>query len=187
MLKSLGGDGMCDTSDAISELYDLKYPAGLITLEEWSQLNKDMRAALVNLPSGEAAAKVDHSGQGEGLIAYIRLWSWYNANSSERGYEYRIKALSPDRCRLVSGAADAIERWESRLMTAQEGGANFTCAEGWKVSILKTNLPEALDKEVALRTAELGDSYERTRAFIMKYALQERAHSKTAMDASALT
>ena len=82
MLKSLGTDGTCETSDAVSELYDEKRPGGLITLQERSHLNKDLWAALVNLSSGEAAAKVDRSGQGEGLIAYIRIWSWYNANSS---------------------------------------------------------------------------------------------------------
>ena len=77
MLKSLGTDGRCETSDAVSELYDSKHPAGLITLQVWSQLNKDLWAALVHLYSGEAAAKVDRSGQGEGLVAYIRLWFWY--------------------------------------------------------------------------------------------------------------
>ena len=87
-------------------------------------------------------------------------------------YEHRMKALSPDRCKSASGVADAIERWESRLMLVQEGGASFVCGEGWKVAILRKILREALDKEVALRTAELGDSYDKTRAFVMKYAAQ---------------
>ena len=61
------------------------------------------------------------------------------------------------------------------------------CGEGWRVSLLRKILPEVLDKEVALRSAELGDSYDKTRASVMKYAAQERIHSNTDMDASALT
>ena len=72
-------------------------------------------------------------------------------------------------------------------MFIQEWGASFVCGEGWKVSLLRKILPEALDKEVALRTAELGDSYDKTRAFVMKYAAQERIHSNTDMDTSKLS
>ena len=141
----------------------------------------------MHLSTGEAAAKVDHSGQGEGLIAYIRVWNWYNANASVQAYEQRMKVLSPDRCKSAAGVADAIERWENRLMLIQEGDASFVCGEGWKVSLLRKILPEVLDKEVALRSAELGDSYDKTRAFVMKYAAQERIHSNTDMDTSELS
>ena len=50
-------------------------------------------------------------------------------------------------------------------------------------------LPESLDREVALRTSELGDNYEKMRSFIMKYALQERAASQSskAMDTSVVS
>ena len=68
--------------------------------------------------------------------------------------------------------ADAVERWENRLSLIQEGDSNFICGEGWKVSLLKKSLPEGLDKEVALRSSELDDSYEKTRAFIMKFVVQ---------------
>ena len=50
---------------------------------------------------------MDHSGQGEGLIAYIRVWQWYNANASVHKYEHRMKVLSPDRCKSAAGVADA--------------------------------------------------------------------------------
>ena len=73
MSKSLGTDS--ETSDAVSELYDEKCPSGLITCLDWSQFNKDLWAALVHVSTGEAAAKVDHWGQGESLIAYIRVWN----------------------------------------------------------------------------------------------------------------
>ena len=116
---------------------------------------------------------MDNSGQGEGLVAYIRLWSWYNSNSSERKYEYRQQVLSLDRCKAVSGVADAIERWESRLASVQEADGSFSCSEGLKIALLRKILPESLDKEVALRTSELGDIYDKMRSFIMKYALQE--------------
>ena len=121
------------------------------------------------------------------MVAYIRLWSWYNATSNERKYEYRAQVLSPDRCKLVSGVADAIERWESRLATVQQGDESFTCAEGWKIVIFKKRLPGTFDNEVALRTSELGGNYEKMRAFIMKYAIQERAKNSKAMDTSALS
>ena len=58
------------------------------------------------------------------------------------------------------------------------------CGEGRKVSLLRKILPEVLDKKVALRSAELRDSYDKTRAFVMKYAVQERMHSNTDMDTS---
>ena len=119
----------------------------------------------MHLSTGEAAAKVDHSGQGEGLVAYIRVWNWYNANASVQKYERRMKVLSPDRCKSAAGVAGAIERWENRLMLIQEGDASFVCGEGWKVSLLRKILPEGLDKEVALRWSELGGSYDKTRAF----------------------
>ena len=89
MSKSLGSG--CETSDAVSELYDEKRPSGTMTCPEWSQFNKDQWAALVHLSSGEAAAKVDHSGQGEGLVAYIRVWNWFNANANVQKYERRMK------------------------------------------------------------------------------------------------
>ena len=49
--------------------------------------------------------------------------------------------------------------------------------------------PESLDKEVALRTSELGDSYDKMRSFVMKYALQERAQAQSskAMDTSVVS
>ena len=81
-------------------------------MQEWSQLNKDLWAALVHLSSEEAGVRVDGSGQGEGLIAYIRIWSWYNANSSVLKYENRMKVLSPDRCKSASGVAYAIDMGE---------------------------------------------------------------------------
>ena len=61
------------------------------------------------------------------------------------------------------------------------------CGEGWKVSLLRKILPEGLDKEVALRSSELGDSYDKTRAFVMKFAVQERMRSNTDMDTSELS
>ena len=78
---------------------------------------------------------MDNCGQGEGLVAYIRLWSWYNSNSHERKYEYRQQVLSPDRCKAVSGVADAIERWESRLASVQQADDSFSCSESWKIAI----------------------------------------------------
>ena len=59
--------------------------------------------------------------------------------------------------------------------------------EGWSVPLLRKIPPEVLDKEVALGSAEHGDSYDRPRAFVMKYAVQERMHSNTDMDASELS
>jgi len=111
MAKSLGSG--CDTADAVSELYEEKRPSGTMTGLEWSQFNKDLWAALVHLSSGEAAAKVDHSGQGEGLVAYIRVWNWLNANVNVQKYEHRMTVLSPDRCKTAATVADAVERWET--------------------------------------------------------------------------
>ena len=82
-------------------------------------------------------------------------------------------------------------RWSvggNRLSLIQEGDSNFICGEGWKVSLLRKILHEGLDKEAALRSSELGDSYEKTRACIMKFAVQERIqHDHTMMDASELS
>ena len=128
MVKSLGSG--CETSDAVSELYDEKRPSGMIRCPEWSQFNKDLWAALVHLSSGEAAAKVDHSGQGEGLVAYIRVWNWFNANANVQKYERRVKVLSPDRRKTAATVADAVERLENRPSLIQEGGSNFICGEG---------------------------------------------------------
>ena len=44
-----------------------------------------------------------------------------------------------------------------------------------------------LDKEVALRSSELGDSYEKTQAFVTKFADLERAQHSTDMDTSELS
>ena len=96
---------------------------------------------------------MDNSGQGEGLIAYIRLWSWYNSNSNERKYEYRQQVLSPERCKAISGVADAIERWEARLASVQQADDSFSFSEGWEIALLRKILPESLDNEVALRTS----------------------------------
>ena len=153
--------GCTDAADAVSDLYDEKRPDGQMPTMEWNQFNKDLWAALVHLSAGEAAAKVDHNGQGEGLMAYLRVWNWFNANANVQKYEHRMKVLSPDRCKTAATVADAVERWENRLSLIQEGDSNFICGEGWKVSLLRKILPEGLDKEVALRSSELGDSYEK--------------------------
>ena len=87
-LNVLGGEsGLYGYPDAVAELYDSKYPFGGVTIHDWNQLDRDLWAALVHLSSGEAGQKVDNSGQGEGLVAYIRSWSWYNSNYRERKYE----------------------------------------------------------------------------------------------------
>ena len=156
-----------------------------MTIMEWTQFNKDLWAALVHLSAGEAAAKVDHSGQGEGLMAYLRVSNSFNANANVQKYDHRMKVLSPDRCKAAAIVTDAVERWENRLILIQEGDPNFICGEGWKVSLLRNILPEGLDKEAALGSSELGDSYEKTRAFIMKLAVQDRIqHDCNMMDAS---
>ena len=108
MSKSLGSDS--ETSDAVSELYDEKRPNGMITCPEWSQFNKDLWAVLVHLSSGEAAAKVDHSGLGEGLVAYIRVWNWFNVKANVQKYERRMKVLSPDKRKTAATVPDAVER-----------------------------------------------------------------------------
>ena len=61
-----------NNADAISELYDLKYPLGDLNIGNWSQLNRDLWSALVHLTTGDPGKKVDNSGHGEGLIAYLR-------------------------------------------------------------------------------------------------------------------
>ena len=99
-----------------------------------------------------------------------------------------MKVLSPDRCKTAATVADAVERWGNRLSWIQEGDSNFICGEGWKVSLLRKILPEGLDKEVALMSSELDDSYEKARAFIMKFAVQEMIqHDHTMMDTSQLS
>ena len=90
--------GCADAADAVSDLYDDKHPDGQITIMGRSQFNEDLWASLVHLTAGEAAAKVDHSGQGEGLMSYLRVWNWFNANANVQKYKHRMKALSPDRC-----------------------------------------------------------------------------------------
>ena len=90
----------------------------------------DLWAALVHLSSGEAAAKVDHSGQGEGLVAYIGVWKWFNAYANVQKYERRVKVLSPDRRKTAATVADSVERWGNRLSPIQEGDSNFICGEG---------------------------------------------------------
>ena len=105
-------------------------------------MNRDLWSALVHLTSGEPGKKVDNSGQGEGLIAYLRLVSLYNANSSDRKYEFRNQVLSPERCKLVSGVADAIERWESQFASVQQQDDSFSCSEGCTIALLRKTLPD---------------------------------------------
>jgi len=62
-------------TDAIAVLYESRYPLGEVTITEWSQLNIDLWSSLVALTSEEPGRKVDNAGQGEGLIAYLRLVS----------------------------------------------------------------------------------------------------------------
>ena len=107
----------------LSRIYTAKKrPDGQMTSLEWNQFNKDLWAALVHLSAGEAAAKVDHSGQGQGLMAYLRVWNWFNANANVQTYEHRMKVLSADRCKTAATVADTVERWENRLSLIQEGG-----------------------------------------------------------------
>ena len=98
-----------------------------------------------------------------------------------------MKVLSPDRCKTAATVADAVERWRNRLSLIQEGDASFICGEGWNVSLIRKTPPEGLDKEVALRSSELEDSNEKTRAFVMKLAAQERIQHSTDMDTSELS
>ena len=99
-----------------------------------------------------------------------------------------MKVLSPDRCKTAATVADAVERWGNRLSLIQEGGFQFNLWRRLESVVVQGNLPEGLDKEVALRSSELGDSYEKTRAFIMKFAVQERIqHDNTMMGASELS
>ena len=82
--------------------------------------------------------------------------------------------MIPDRCKTVATVADAVERWGNRLNIIQEGDSSFIIGEPWKISLLAKMLPEDLANAVALRVEEFGESYEKARAFIMKYAAQHR-------------
>ena len=72
---------MNSSHETIVELYDMLRPSDGMIAAEWKEVNRDFGAALVDMTTGEAVSKVDSSGQGQGLYAYVRLHRWLTAST----------------------------------------------------------------------------------------------------------
>ena len=148
-------------------------------------------AALVHKTTGEARKKVNNTGQGSGLYAYVRVWRWFTGQSTTTQAESRAKILHPDQVKKIELVADAIEDWERRLNLMEEkdlaGGeeeANAKTPDKYKTMALWCMLPDSLRDEVDLKTGEHGGEYSKTRNFVMRFAEAKRKHRDDAMDAS---
>ena len=94
---------MISSYEAIVELYDKQYPNALngIAAAEWKGVNRDCWAALVDRTTGEAASKVDSSGQGQGLFAYVKLRRRFAASTGIGKVECRAKLKRPEQCNAL--------------------------------------------------------------------------------------
>ena len=154
-------------------------------------MNIAIWAALVHKTTGEARKKVNNTGQGSGLYAYVRVWRWFTGQSTTTQAESRAKILHPDQVKKIELVADAIEDWERRLNLMEEkdlaGGeeeANAKTPDKYKTMALWCMLPDSLRDEVDLKTGEHGGEYSKTRNFVMRFAEAKRKHRDDAMDTS---
>ena len=77
--------------EIIVDLYDEQFSDRGMTNVERRELNRDLRAALVDRTTGEAASKLDASGQGQGVWAYLKLRRWFRAATGMAKMERRSK------------------------------------------------------------------------------------------------
>ena len=152
-------------------------------------MNTAIWAALVHKTSGEARKKVNNTGQGSGLYAYIRVWRWFTGQSTTTQAESRAKILHPDQVKKIELLADVIEDWERRLNLMEErdlaGGEDVAVAktlDKYKMSALWRMLPDPLRDEVDLKQGEHNGDYSKTRNFVMRFAEAKRKHRDDNMD-----
>ena len=149
--------------EAIFSIFDEKTDNPDLEHIDFEEMNIAIWAALVHKTSGEARKKVNNTGQGSGLYAYIRVWRWFTGQSTTTQAESRAKILHPDQVKKIELLADVIEDWERRLNLMEEkdiaGGEDATVAktpEKYKTMALWCMLPDSLRDEVDLKQGEHG-------------------------------
>ena len=154
--------------DVIFELFRDTGERSELEYSDFEEMNMAIWAALVHKTTGEARKKVNNTGQGSGLYAYVRVWRWFTGQSTTTQAECRAKILHPDQVKKIELVADAIEDWERRLNLMEEkdlaGGEEESVAktpDKYKTMALWCMLPDSLRDEVDLKTGEHGGATRR--------------------------
>ena len=177
--------------EAIFTLFEEKGDNPGLEHIDFEEMNMAIWAALVHKTTGEARKKVNNTGQGSGLYAYIRVWRWFTGQSTTTQAESRAKILHPDQVKKIELLAGVIEDWERRLNLMEErdlaGGEDVAVAktpDKYKMSALWCMLPDPLRDEVDLKQGEHNGDYSKTRNFVMRFAEAKRKHRGDNMDVS---
>ena len=87
--------------DAIFELFRDKGERSELEYSDFEEMNIAIWAAVVHKTTGEARKKVNNTGQGSGLYAYVRVWRWFTGQSTTTQAESRAKILHPDQVKKI--------------------------------------------------------------------------------------
>ena len=82
--------------EAIFTLFEEKGDNPGLEHIDFEEMNMAIWAAFVHKTTGKARKKVNNTGQGSGLYAYIRAWRWFTRQSTTTQAEFRAQVLHPD-------------------------------------------------------------------------------------------
>ena len=86
--------------------------------------------------------------------------------------------MQPEQRKKVTTIAHAVERWEERVRMLEEDEDEQKLPSAREILALKAVLPDDLREQVDIRSTDLKESYQKTREFVMRYAMHKRTRQK---------
>ena len=101
-------------------------------------LTKDLWFILCEKTEGEANRRIKGAGvKGNGLAAYMRIYSWYAGTTSMALNERSKLIMNPTPPLKEENLADALDQWHEQLETLEQHGINYELNPVYKLTDLK--------------------------------------------------
>ena len=99
-------------------------------------LNEDLYYVLVEKTTGEAAIKVKAVDEGQGLLAYFKIYWWFVKTSGIAIQDRSRKVMQPEVIQSEAKMMDGIEAWEADFKVLEAQRTGFTMNDQMKLIAL---------------------------------------------------
>ena len=90
-----------------------------------------------------------------GLMAYFGMYSWFMKTTGLKQSESMAALMTPKQVK-EEDLADAVEAWEREERELCYGDQTLTLTDPWKITALKSLLPQRVKDHVEMNTSRLG-------------------------------
>jgi hypothetical protein len=97
-----------------------------------------MYCVLVDKTEGEAMIRVKSVEEGQGLLAYQRMYKWFSGTTGLALTERTKMVMSPVQPRREDEIADAVDKWREQVRALESFGDMYKLSLAFKVTALKS-------------------------------------------------